>query len=501
MKTLTKVLSLVMAVALLCGLCSFAVAEEQPTLKILNNYLSFDPNEDPIGKLVQEVTGIKVEFYLLPQTDADQHLLMEIAGGADYDIVFHGSLSGWGEMMNQKAVMDITDLLKEGGENILAADTDMAWSTVTDEDGRIWGMPYEAQVPAHHDDNAYGQLRTGIGFRSDMLEELGMEVPHTLDDLLKVYRAYKEKTGNIPLTVQNTPWLNDIMSAFNMSNAVVWYDLDGAYTPLLKHPELVNYLKFMQDMYSEGLLDADFAINTSNARMEKFTNGTALSTTVGFWDIPGLKTSLELSNPNAKVLISNLLGNGTEEKVPLYIGKGINYITWIPRTAKNPELAIKYLNILADLDTAKRVYIGEEGVSFTETEEGFYPIFPAFSEYMNSDKYIAMLNPTYGSQWWQARARKTAEMAEAFDYMNARIGEYEMVPYYTSYAASLPEVQEYQSTLNQMVTDAMLKAIVTGEDAQTAIDNIIKDWDSQGGAELEEAMQKFYDENKDLFVF
>ena len=120
---------------------------------------------------------------------------------------------------------------------------------------------------------------------------------------------------------------------------------------------------------------------------------------------------------------------------------------------------------------------------------------------MNSDKYIAMLNPTYGSQWWQARARKTAEMAEAFDYMNSRIGEYEMVPYYTSYAASLPEVQEYQSTLNQMVTDAMLKAIVTGEDAQTAIDNIIKDWDSQGGAELEEAMQKFYDENKDLFVF
>ena len=44
MKTLTKVLSLVMAVALLCGLCSFAVAEEQPTLKVLNNYLSFDPN-------------------------------------------------------------------------------------------------------------------------------------------------------------------------------------------------------------------------------------------------------------------------------------------------------------------------------------------------------------------------------------------------------------------------------------------------------------------------
>jgi putative aldouronate transport system substrate-binding protein len=50
-----------------------------------------------------------------------------------------------------------------------------------------------------------------------------------------------------------------------------------------------------------------------------------------------------------------------------------------------------------------------------------------------------------------------------------------------------------------MVNDSLIQAIVSGEDPQTAINNIIAKWEEMGGIEYEEAMKAWYEENKDKF--
>ena len=96
---------------------------------------------------------------------------------------------------------------------------------------------------------------------------------------------------------------------------------------------------------------------------------------------------------------------------------------------------------------------------------------------------------------WQARARKTPEMAEAYDQMNSRIDAYVLQPYFDSYASSLPAVMNTQLALNTMINDKLIKAIAEGTDAATALAAIIAEWDKDGGLEQEQAINEWYKAN------
>ena len=62
------------------------------TLKLLSQYDSFDPNspeapEGEPGRILEEITGQKVEYYMLPAENTNEKLYIEISGNADYDII------------------------------------------------------------------------------------------------------------------------------------------------------------------------------------------------------------------------------------------------------------------------------------------------------------------------------------------------------------------------------------------------------------------------------
>ena len=65
-----KVVSLLLALTLLLasGL-SFASAEEtyKGELKYLMGFQGTDPNEEPPAKMIEELTGYKVTYYMLPR--------------------------------------------------------------------------------------------------------------------------------------------------------------------------------------------------------------------------------------------------------------------------------------------------------------------------------------------------------------------------------------------------------------------------------------------------
>ena len=64
-----------------------AIAEEKTVLQVLGYNASFDPNADPIAKEIEEVTGYKVEYYMLPAENADEKLNVELSSGSNYDIL------------------------------------------------------------------------------------------------------------------------------------------------------------------------------------------------------------------------------------------------------------------------------------------------------------------------------------------------------------------------------------------------------------------------------
>ena len=89
-----KTLSLVLVFVLIMTTCGafaegIAIKDEHPTLKVLMNSVSYDPNDIIETKVVEEVTGYHVEYSTLPSDAAqrDTAALMAVANQDDYDLV------------------------------------------------------------------------------------------------------------------------------------------------------------------------------------------------------------------------------------------------------------------------------------------------------------------------------------------------------------------------------------------------------------------------------
>lgn len=119
-------------------------------------------------------------------------------------------------------------MLDKYGSNITNAISELAWQSVTNDQGVVNGIPHENMLASKEE--PYGMLTGGIGVRSDMLEELGMELPTNIDDFTAFLEAAKEKYGFAPLTSnKSSTFIQVLLSGFGMGEAE-WYDIDGTYT-------------------------------------------------------------------------------------------------------------------------------------------------------------------------------------------------------------------------------------------------------------------------------
>lgn len=470
---------------------------EKPELNLLYYYQAYDMNTEPPYAMAEEITGYKVKWYLLPQENATQKLMLEIAGGTSYDWFMRGSGSDVKQLKDQNALTDLGPLLDKYGENVKKAASELSWSVTTDDSGMIYGIPHEAFNGSSQ--STYGTLKGGIGFRSDELEALGKELPTNIDEFYEILKAYHDKTGNAALTMSKGGWQGTIMAAFGMGDPF-WYDVNGTLVPRIKMDGVVDYLAFMQKLYSEGLLDNDMPINAYANAQEKYSSDNALCMPMMFWDIPAMKAALEANNPDASNLFATWLAPSATEKATVYVAQGIANISVIPKTAKNPEHAMIWFNALADTEAFRKVYIGEEGVSYKVENGSYYPIFTDdendmdFSKYTNSDKFTTVTESSEVFKMWQARARKTPEMAAAYEQMNSRVGDYNYVDYYESYITGMPtELAALQNDIN----DALIKAIAEGTDAQTVVNDLIAMWDKGVGPDCEKIANDWYSANKD----
>lgn len=471
---------------------------EKPVINILTTNASFDNNEDPALAVMEEVSGYDVVFHQLPSENTTEKLMLELASGGEYDLVciISPHTSVFGDLVDKHALTDMTELLDKYGQDILSNVSDAGWASVS-ADGGIYGAP--AENARHSEEDISGAISSGLAFRSDLLEAIGKEIPTNLDELYDVLTTYKEQTGEIPLTLSKSDGalVNDIMSAFGLGSAY-WYDIDGEYQFLIRHEGFKEYIAYMQKLYQEGLLDSDMPINASENAKEKFLN-TSLSTFLWFWEIPSLKDSLAVANPNAKCVFAPALAKDADSEGTVVEATGIGRIFVIPKTAKNPEHAMIFLNSISKMENFQRIYIGEEGVSYELKDGSYYPLFPGFSEYSNSNEFVGVPVATEQAKMWEARARKTDEMAEAFDQMNEHANEKNYYFSPESYAGSLPAMTEYYASLQSSIKDIVIKGIVEGNDAQAVVDECIEAWERDGGLECEAEMQAWYAENKHLF--
>lgn len=163
--------------------------------------------------------------------------------------------------------------------------------------------------------------------RKDWLENLGMDVPQTIDEFYEMARAFTEDDpdGNgaddtVALVSAGTWNLQDIFASFDArlnnfgADPICWDENENAYVDSFLKPEAAEALAFVADLYANGYLDQETFTNNSSAMRSKLWSGDYGSAYYWLhWGTRSWLPTLRETVPDAEyVVLPQLTGNRTE---------------------------------------------------------------------------------------------------------------------------------------------------------------------------------------------
>lgn len=320
-----------------------------------------------INAITEEKIGVHVNFNYVDFGDYPNQLSLAIANKEQIDLcalspVFGSSFLG---MYSTNALMDITDLLNDYGADLKTLIGEDILKT-TSVNGRQFAVP----VYRIYNSNAY------ILYRKDVLEGAGVLDQYTnmttwaeFEDVLAAVQGEGNTYafGNVSTLVFNSCFsgtnLTDTYTYDTLGDSLmlVWSDQDGNIDTIYNRPEFVDMYKMMADWYKKGYIWPDSTFTTESKE-------TLLSANVyaGMFGNSEFGADVQLSQAVGATITRRELAPGM-----ITTPAGANWSAGIPVTAKEPEAAMKFLNLLYnDKELMNLLVLGIEGENYALNEDG-----------------------------------------------------------------------------------------------------------------------------------
>lgn len=327
---------------------------------VLSQYENFGETE--FAKELEKRTGVKVTYVHPAAGQGSQALSLMIASDEMTDIVesnWYSNNDGPDRSISEGTIISLNKLMDDGYapnlKKLLDENKEIDKAVKTDT-GEYYVFPFLKEGKLLYKSG-------GLGVRRDWLEELGLEIPTTVEEMENVLRQFKEKKGiKTPLSCKSS----DIKTLFEaLGSTTGYYQKDGEmhFGPIQENYK--NALTVLNRWYEEGLLDGNFMANDTQT-----LNSAVLNDKVGvtfFSGGGGLGTWLD-SKKGEKfdmVGIPNLLdkeGNpGPTAYSGAYPGQSSAAISG---SCEVPELAAKFLDYAYGEEGTLLYNFGIEGVSY-----------------------------------------------------------------------------------------------------------------------------------------
>lgn len=455
-----------------------ASKENKPTLKWLIQSSFYDLDADAGYKALQEVSGYNIECEVLSGTE---QLMLIVSSGEPYDYVYLNK-GNYNMMLNNAALLDISSLLKEYGNEITSAITTL-WPATT-VDGKIYGIPSTVAQP--------NSLQVSIAARKDLMDKAGISMPTTVDGfydcLVALKKAYPDM---IPLTTDSGYGYKvpNISGGFGITGD--WQIVDGKIIPTFKHPNMKAYVEYMRKLYSEGLLDPEMPALQRNDKNSKWTSGKAVMMVTDWNGSETLIGALRELFPDMELGVVPILAGADGTRIAEK-RSGVGAIGAIPVTSKYPADSIKAINEVIKLDNFTKIALGEKGVHYNIDSNGNYTLIqPKFNEErINSNVFVAgFYREDVYPKMWEARLSKNADLEWLFRTFKASIEGIGVVNPVS--LAPTVTVIDNLTALNTYASDS-LNRIVAGVESLDSLGKIIEYWDANGGLLVEEFYNDWY---------
>lgn len=234
--------------------------------------------DTPFGKNWMEKTGAEIEFMHPPLGQLKEQFSLVVADGNLPDLMEYNWIvdypGGPEKAIKDGVIISLNDVFEKYCPNItkyLQEHPNIDKMVKTD-DGNYFCFPF-----IRGDDKMC--YNTGLMLRKDWLDELGLEVPKTIDDWHTVLTAFKEKKGSTaPYTFEYTNAMlyadDPFVYAFGIARGFYIAD-DGTVHYGAAEEEYKQYLELMRQWHAEKLIDPDLATMGFDQVNAKMTNGTS----------------------------------------------------------------------------------------------------------------------------------------------------------------------------------------------------------------------------------
>jgi len=347
----------------------------------------------PVFQELEKLTGIKIDWQMTSSGDYSTAMNTRIAAGQKLPDIFAVPFGTSSDKLGKDGVaIDISGLVDEGNAFYLSRLMDMnplVRAGITSGDGKIYSWPgFGEGIIYSSEDMKTGEWRNpganvvlyAPAIRQDWLDKVGLPVPKTLDEWHTVLTAFKTKntsgTGKniVPMgTLFSYKDLFNFGTAFGIYTTEPFDFKDGKAYCVRTQPEFKELLRYLNTLYTEGLIDPGFAKSDYWNSTVNLINMNLLGAFGGTWDsnLPGYTSNLVtagVTDANWVPVKTPIDPNGKQQTTNRWsIWKQVV----ISKDCKNPELALKWLDFQTcspegiDLQT-----YGCEGISYTVDATG-----------------------------------------------------------------------------------------------------------------------------------
>lgn len=225
--------------------------------------------ESPLMQEMFARTGVEVEF--VHQTAKEAFSLMVAAG--EMTDVYKTNLvrnypGGPSAAIEQGVAMELNDVFAEYAPNLTAylEANPQVDKLIKTDDGSYYCFPFVRG-------GDFLTVFVGPMLRKDLLDELGLDTPETIDEWEVVLKGFKDLGVPAPLTGEMAIYqdANPFVGAYNTSFDMHLEDGEIVYGPTKEG--FKDFLKLFQRWYAEGLIDPDLATVDKDQVAAKMTSG------------------------------------------------------------------------------------------------------------------------------------------------------------------------------------------------------------------------------------
>ncbi len=229
------------------------------------------PEDDRMVQYLEDKFDLKFNITSYANGIYQENLRNYILGGDMPDMY-----ANWGpgdtntlfdQIQSEGLLMDMTDLIPNYPNLMESVHYDDDSLKFLYNGDRIYGVPRKWNKDT---------TDRVLFIRQDWLDELGLEMPDTWDDVYEVLKAFKEAEPDgvkqVGLSMNDPFWIKMITAGFTGVNT--WYqDETGRYKMDIFHPNMKEGYEFLHKLYAEGLLDPECYISEADRPKEYFCSG------------------------------------------------------------------------------------------------------------------------------------------------------------------------------------------------------------------------------------